>query len=390
MGFIRLTKLFVVITTACHVIHEHSSIATTIDDGHLMYLNKNGLSTLPASATTSQNVIKIQYPRSAETVSTTAHKPKKNPHPPVPAPTQSPTVESTPAEDSPAVEDGEKDQDPKTLDPKSPISEPSAKETPPPADDAAAPETNPPADEPIIDDSKTQDPESDKKSNPSKKPSPAGKPVLTTKPERNNHPTQKPTIATIPNSDKTITHQTPTKKPLVADPSRKRPSQKPFKSPTVPEDAETGLPSDDSSDESASKDKENKDGNKNNKKNKKGDGDNEEETPPPAPSKVKAKPTKPTKGGEDTNTPVNGSNETGGKDIPEVDEDEPPPTKEPSFSEGGGQNNNGNIGGADPINVEIANEDKTALNSAKYFSITFVLCLIFCGLLYTFRRYAYN
>ena len=380
-----------------------------------MYLNKNGLSTLPASATTSQNVIKIQYPRSAETVSTTAHKPKKNPHPPVPAPTQSPTVGSTPADDSPTAEDGEKDQDPKISEPESPISKPSAKKTPPPADDADAPETTPPADEPIIDDSKTPDPESDKKSNPSNKPSPAGKPVLTTKPERNNRLTQKPTIATIPNSDKTITHQTPTKKPLVAVPSRKRPSQKPvksaptddseqppaetvpFKSPTVPEWEETNPPSDDppKPDDSESKDKENKNKNndKNNKKGKKDGGDNEDQAPPPAPSKVIAKPSKPTKGGEDPNTPENGSDETGGKDTPEGDlpnEDQPRPTKEPSFSEGGGQNNNGNIGGADPINVEIANEDKTALNSAKYFSITFVLCFIFCGLLYTFRRYVYN
>ena len=101
---------------------------------------------------------------------------------------------------------------------------------------------------------------------------------------------------------------------------------------------------------------------------------------------MKAKPSKPSK--EEPNIPANGSD----NDAPfkNGDEDQPPPTEEPSFSEGGGQNNDGNIGGAENINEEIANEDKTAVNSAKYFSITFVLCLIFCGLLYTFRRYVNN
>ena len=355
MGFIRLTKLFVVITTACHVIHEHSSIATTIDDGHLMYLNKNGLSISSASAITPQNVIKIHYPRSAETVSITAHKPKKqNPHPPTPAPTQSPTVGSTPAGDPTSPEDSDKDVD---------------TEQPPPPDDGDAPEKPPPQDVPISDDSKILEPETAK---PSNKPSPAGKPVLITKPLRDNRPTRKPSIATISNPDENSEHQTPTKKPLVAvptRPTRRKPSGMPvetaptddgdqpsevppFKSPTVPEGAVTGPPSDD--------------------------------PPAPSPSKVKAKPKE--------DPPANGSDQKI-NDAPDSNgnvEDEPPPTKEPSFSEGGGQNNDGNIGGAENINEEIANEDKTALNSAKYFSITFVLCLIFCGLLYTFRRCVYN
>jgi hypothetical protein len=193
----------------------------------------------------------------------------------------------------------------------------------------------------------------------------------------------------------------------------------PFESPNVPEDAQTESPGDDvpEGDDSEVDDSKKNGKNKNNDKNKGGSGsgsgsgdDADEKTKAPAPSRTKppgptkkpfGKPPKnpppvPATDPDSATTPApapeddkgdKGDKTPAAGDLP--NEDEPEPTSEPAFSEGGGQANAGTVGGAENVNEEIKNEDRTALNSAKYFSITFVLSFIFCGLLYTFRRYTH-
>ena len=459
MGFIRLFKLFIAITIACHVIHEHSSIATTIHDEQLVYQVKDGKT--PSSAF--GNSFEKVHPLLRETEFAANKKPKKPPaHKPAPAPTVSPTAALTPSDvtdvtdapDASSSTDDKKKEGPKTGDAKSPTNKPSTKKTPPPTDDADAPESTPTAEDSPSDDAKT--PGSDdsdapvvKRLSPTSKPSPVARLGPTMKPAGagNHRPTEKPVKDAEPSSDESSDSEgkTPTKKPIVEKPTRRIPTQKPvaavpvaeptedseptstpFQSPTVPEDATTESPGDDipeGDDSKADDSKKNGKNKNNNKKNKggsgSGDGDDADvKTKAPAPSRTKAPgPTKKPFGKPPKNpppatvtdpatpavpatepatapAPADEKDDKGEKgdqtpaagDIP--NEDEPEPTSEPAFSEGGGQANAGSVGGAENVNEEIKNEDRTALNSAKYFSITFVLSLIFCGLLYTFRRYA--
>lgn len=241
MGFIRLSKLFIAITIACHVIQEHSSIATTIHDEQTVYQVKDEKS---SSSVFSYSFEKA-HPLLRETEFAANKKPKKPPaHKPPPVPTVSPTAALTPADvtditdapDASSSTDDKKKEDPKAGVAKTPTNKPSTKKTPPPTDDADASQPTPTAEDSPTDDNKSPVSEvaeapAAKRLSPTKKPSPIARQVPTIKPvgAGNKRPTVKPVTDAEPTSDEGSDSEvkSPTKKPTVEKPTRRSPTQKP-------------------------------------------------------------------------------------------------------------------------------------------------------------------